>query len=134
MAQQAFIAEKPNMGKTINNFITRLQELAEHCDYDEEHDNQVRDHAISHIKDRNLRPFSTPEIIFEIILEIIFLRSCVTEDTCSAGPVIENFHLLFDPYSDGTIEQLNKFFPSEKFKRTGFKRTGFKRTGFKISH
>ncbi len=55
MAQQAFIAEKPNVGKTINNFITRLQELAEHCDYDEERDNQVRDHAISHIKDRNLR-------------------------------------------------------------------------------
>ena len=29
-------------------------------------------------------------------MEIIFLRSCVAEDTCSAGPVVENFHLLFD--------------------------------------
>ncbi len=29
-------------------------------------------------------------------IEIIFLRSCVAEDTCSAGPVVENFHLLFD--------------------------------------
>ncbi len=29
-------------------------------------------------------------------IEIIFLHSCVAEDTCSAGPVVENFHLLFD--------------------------------------
>ena len=29
-------------------------------------------------------------------IEIVFLRSCVAEDTCSAGPVVENFHLLFD--------------------------------------
>ena len=29
-------------------------------------------------------------------IEIIFLRSCVAEDTCSAGPVVENFRLLFD--------------------------------------
>ncbi len=29
-------------------------------------------------------------------IEIFFLRSCVAEDTCSAGPVVENFHLLFD--------------------------------------
>ncbi len=55
MARQAFIAAKPNVGETINNFITRLQKLAEHCDYDEERDNQVRDHAISYIKDRNLK-------------------------------------------------------------------------------
>ena len=29
-------------------------------------------------------------------IEIYFLHSCVAEDTCSAGPVVENFHLLFD--------------------------------------
>ena len=29
-------------------------------------------------------------------IEIFYLRSCVAEDTCSAGPVVENFHLLFD--------------------------------------
>ena len=33
MARQAFIAAKPLVGETINNFITRLQTLAEHCDY-----------------------------------------------------------------------------------------------------
>ncbi|CAB4006666.1 Transposon Tf2-9 poly [Paramuricea clavata] len=55
MARQAFIAVKPNVGETINNFITRLQKLAEHCDYGEERDNQVRDHAISYIKDKNLK-------------------------------------------------------------------------------
>ncbi len=25
-----------------------------------------------------------------------FLHSCVAEEICSAGPVVENFHLLFD--------------------------------------
>lgn len=55
MARQAFIAAKPQAGETINNFITRLQKLAEHCDYEGERDNQVRDHAISYIKDKNLK-------------------------------------------------------------------------------
>ena len=31
-------------------------------------------------------------------IEIIFLRSCVAENTCSAGPVVENF------FADGTKE------------------------------
>ena len=35
--------------------ITRLQKLAEHCDYEGERDNQVRDRAICFIKDRNLK-------------------------------------------------------------------------------
>ena len=51
MARQAFIAAKPLVGETINNFITRLQTLAEHCEYEGERDKQVRDHAISYIKD-----------------------------------------------------------------------------------
>ncbi len=29
-------------------------------------------------------------------VEIIFLHSCVAEEICSACPVVENFHLLFD--------------------------------------
>ena len=33
--------------ETINNFITRLQKLPEHCGYDEDRDNQVRDHMRS---------------------------------------------------------------------------------------
>ena len=55
MARQAFLAAKPTAGETINNFITRLQKLAEHCDYKGERDNQVRDRAISYIKDKNLK-------------------------------------------------------------------------------
>ena len=55
MARQNFLAAKPSAGETINNFITRLQKLAEHCDYEGERDNQVRDRAISFIKDRNLK-------------------------------------------------------------------------------
>ena len=55
MARQTFLAAKPSAGDTIDNFITRLQKLAEHCDYEAERDNQVRDRAISFIKDRNLK-------------------------------------------------------------------------------
>ena len=54
MARQTSLA---SAGETINNFITRLQKLAEHCDYEAERDNQARDRAISFIKEleRNLK-------------------------------------------------------------------------------
>ena len=55
MARQNFLAAKPSAGETINNFITRLQKLAERCDYEGEQDNQVRDREISFTKDRNLK-------------------------------------------------------------------------------
>ena len=55
MARQSFLALQPTAGETINNFITRLQKLAEHCDYEGERDNQVRDCAISYIQDKNLK-------------------------------------------------------------------------------
>lgn len=55
MARQNFLAAKPSAGETINNFITRLQKLAERCDYEGEKDNQVRDRAISFTKGRNLK-------------------------------------------------------------------------------
>lgn len=55
MARQNFLAAKLSAGETINNFITRLQKLAERCDYEGEKDNQVRDRAISFTKDRNLK-------------------------------------------------------------------------------
>ena len=55
MARQAFLAATPTVGETINNFITRLQKLAKHCEYEAERDNQVQDWAISFIKDRNLK-------------------------------------------------------------------------------
>ena len=43
-----FLAAKPSAGETINNFMTRLQKLAEHCDCEGEQDNQVRDRAFFH--------------------------------------------------------------------------------------
>ena len=55
MARQTFLAATPLVGETINNFVTRLQKLAEHCDCEGERDNQVRDRAISFLKDKNLK-------------------------------------------------------------------------------
>ena len=54
-ARQKLLASKPNPGETINNFVTRLKSLAEHCDYGEEEDNQVRDIVISHITNKELK-------------------------------------------------------------------------------
>ena len=55
MAWQAFLAATPTVGETINNFITRLQKLAKHCEYEGKRDNQVQDCASSVIKDWNLK-------------------------------------------------------------------------------
>ena len=54
-ARQKLLASKPNPGETINNFVTCLKSLAEHCDYGEEEDNQVRDIVISHITNKELK-------------------------------------------------------------------------------
>ncbi len=35
--------------KQLTTLYSRSQKLVEHCDYDEERDNQVRDHAISYV-------------------------------------------------------------------------------------
>jgi len=55
MARQTFLAATPLASETINNFITRLEKLAEHCDDEGERDNQVRDRAIYFLKDKNLK-------------------------------------------------------------------------------
>ena len=55
MARQVFLTAKPKPGERIHNFITRLQTLAEDCDYSEEKDNQIRDRVITFIKDKHLK-------------------------------------------------------------------------------
>lgn len=42
MARQAFLAAHLTGGETINNFITGLQKLGEHCDHEGERDNFLR--------------------------------------------------------------------------------------------
>jgi len=55
LARQRLLASKPNPGETISNFVTRLKSLAEHCDYGEEEDNQVRDIVLSHVTNKELK-------------------------------------------------------------------------------
>ncbi len=38
----------------------------------------------------------SPPLAKNFDIEIIFLHSCVAEEICSVGPVVENFHLLVD--------------------------------------
>ncbi|KAK3723785.1 hypothetical protein QZH41_007092 [Actinostola sp. cb2023] len=42
-ARQTFLSTKPNPGETINNYVTRLKSLVEHCEYGDEKDNQHRE-------------------------------------------------------------------------------------------
>ena len=55
LARQKLLASKPNPGEMIINFVTRLKSLAEHCNYGEEEDNQVRDIVISHVTNKELK-------------------------------------------------------------------------------
>ena len=54
-ARQNFLGARPAPGERINNFVTRLSSLAEHCEYGEEKDNMTRDQVLTHIKDKNLK-------------------------------------------------------------------------------
>ena len=55
LARQKLLASKPNPGEMIINFVMRLKSLAEHCNYGEEEDNQVRDIVISHVTNKELK-------------------------------------------------------------------------------
>ena len=64
LARQKLLASKPNPGETINYFVTRLELLAEHCNYEEE-DNQVRYIVIFHVTNKELKSkFYREEIFF----------------------------------------------------------------------
>ena len=54
-AGQDSLGATPAPGERINNFVTRLSSLAEHCEYGEEKDNMGRDQVLTHIKDKNLK-------------------------------------------------------------------------------
>ena len=73
LARQKLLASKPNLGETINNFITHLQSLAEHCDYSEQEDNRVINIVISHITNKELKgKFYRGEILsLTTLLEIM---------------------------------------------------------------
>ena len=42
-ARQNFLEATPAPGERINNFVTRLSSLVEHCEYGEEKDNMTRE-------------------------------------------------------------------------------------------
>ena len=39
----------------INNFVARLQTVAEHCDYNDEKDNQIRDCTLTFVASKQLK-------------------------------------------------------------------------------
>ena len=73
MARQNFLAAKPVPGERINNFVTRLSSLAQHCEYGEEKDNMTRDQVIAHIKDKNLKSkfYRTDGLTLSKLLEVV---------------------------------------------------------------
>ena len=73
MARQNVLAAKPVPGERINNFVTRLSSLAEHCECGEEKDNMTRDQVIAHIKDKNLKSklYRTDGLTLSKLLEVV---------------------------------------------------------------
>ena len=73
MARQNFLAATPTPGERINNFVTRLRSLAEHCEYGEEKDNMTRDQVLTYIKDKNLKSklYRTENLTLSKLLDVV---------------------------------------------------------------
>ena len=73
MARQNFLAAKPVPGERINNFVTRLSSLAEHCEYGEEKGNMTRDQVLAYIKDKHLKSklYRTDGLTLSKLLEVV---------------------------------------------------------------
>lgn len=73
MARQNFLAATPTPGERINNFVTRLSSLAEHCEYGEEKDNMTRDQVLRYIKDKNLKSklYRTEHLTLSKLLDVV---------------------------------------------------------------
>ena len=71
--RQNFLGAKPAPGERINNFVTRLNSLAEHCEYGEEKDNMTRDQVLTHIKDKNLKSklYRSENLISSKLIEVV---------------------------------------------------------------
>ena len=54
-ARQAFLALTPTAGETVCNFVTRLKNTADDCEYGAEKENQIRDKLISYLEDHTVK-------------------------------------------------------------------------------
>jgi len=72
-ARQNFLGAAPAPGERINNFVTRLSSLTEHCEYGDEKDNLTRDQVLTHIKDKNLKSklYRSEDLTLAKLLEIV---------------------------------------------------------------
>lgn len=72
-ARQTFLTTKPKPGERIHNFVIRLQTLAEHCDYNDEKDNQIRDLTLTFITDKHLKAklYRESDLTLSKLLEIV---------------------------------------------------------------
>ena len=72
-ARKNFLGATPAPGERINNFVTRLSNLAEHCEYGEEKDNMTRDQVLTHIKDKNLKSklYRSENLTLSKLLEVV---------------------------------------------------------------
>ena len=72
-ARQNFLGATPAPGERINNFVTRLSSLAEHCEYGDEKDNMTRDQVLTHIKDKQLKSklYRSENLTLSKLLEVV---------------------------------------------------------------
>ena len=72
-ARQNFLGARTAPRERINNFVTTLSSLAEHCEYGEEKDNMTRDQVLTHIKDKNLKSklYRSANLTLSKLLEVV---------------------------------------------------------------
>ena len=54
-ARQTFLTTTLRQGERINNFVTRLQIVTQHCYYNDEKDNQIRDGTSTFVTNKHLK-------------------------------------------------------------------------------
>ena len=85
--RSVFRNAKQNQGESIEQYVTRLRQLAEHCEYGNEIDNNIRDQIISSCKSTKLRKRLLTEL--ELTLEKTIQIARMLEDVNHFNKTIE---------------------------------------------
>ena len=114
-ARQTFLTATPRPGERINNFVTGLQALAEHCDYNDEKDNQIRDRTLTCVTNKQLKAKLYHESDFTLSKLLEIVSSYHDRPSSSSLPTLIKFFITSTPLAwitnteiSGTVSQMKQ--------------------------